>query len=123
MKIRIKKRSKKLFTTKTEFKEWGNHQSESMDPEQVWEYVETLTPNEALFKIPEWLCKAKKRDDGKTVFPYTVAEVKKETKKALLVEDIEYAKLGTSTEKYSQETTSSDPVWLPKSQVICYQKT
>lgn len=124
MKVRVKSRSKKLFATKNEFKEWKQRQADPITPEQIWNYVETLTPSEALFKVPEWLCTAKKRDDGKTVFPYTVAEIKKETEKAFLIEDIEYAELMTSsTDKYSQETTpASESVWLPKSQVVCYQK-
>lgn len=123
MKVRIKQRSKKLFTTKDEFTEWRQRRTTSWEPEQVWEYVETLTSNEALLKIPKWLCTAKKRDDGKTVFPSTVAEIKKETEKALLIEDIEHAMIEKRTENDDQGSpSSSQTVWLPKSQVICYQK-
>lgn len=124
MKMKVRKKGEKaLFASKKEFIDAPSHSKGEVSPEEIWEFVKTLSKEEALLFIPPWLCAAKKRETGKTLFPVTVATIQKETVKAILIQEIEVAHL-SSVNSSSQSTDHPvfDSVWVPKSQITIYQR-
>lgn len=113
---------KKLFGSKEKFVQWQQNQNMHLQPEEIWEFVASLSEDEGLILIPQWLCAAKHREEGKKVFPVSVATIKRDTEKAILIEEIEVAELSSDQSLKNHPTKPKfGSVWLPKSQIAIYQ--